>query len=108
MGEAGDERGAGWEGRRCGSPDLCGPQISKALCTWLFPNHYRRTINYGRSLIAIFFFLQNGKRDNKCMPGRIGVRSPRLGGGDGGGWDRGVMRGYTKQVPIFGKKKEAT
>lgn len=47
----------------------------KGPCTWLFPNHYRRTINYGRSLITIFC---KWKRDNKCMPGGIGVRLRRL------------------------------
>lgn len=56
------------------------PADIKGLCTWLFPNHYRRTINYGRSLIAIF---REWKRDNKCMAGGIGMRLWRLGAGGG-------------------------
>lgn len=52
------------------------PADIKGLCTWLFPNHYRRTINYGRSLIAIFC---KWKWDNKCMPGGTGMRLWRWG-----------------------------
>ena len=51
------------------------PADIKGLCTWPFPNHYRRTINYGSSLIAASC---KWKRDNKCMPGWIGVRLWRL------------------------------
>lgn len=71
------------------------PADIKGLCTWLFPNHYRRTINYGRSLIAVFC---KWKRDNKCMTGGTGMRLWRLG------WEVGIQNSQGKQVPIFGKE----
>lgn len=55
--------------------------------TWLFPNHYRRTINHGPSLIGSFSLEQ--KQDNKCT---LSVT---------GGEDGGVVRG-TKQSPKTG------
>lgn len=70
--------GAGGQAVKAGSVAalIYVPADIKGLCTWLFPNHYRRTINYRHSLIAIFC---KWKRDNKCMPGGIGVRLWRLG-----------------------------
>lgn len=71
MGSCGPVRQPG-KVRQCGSPDLCDADI-KGPCTWLFPNHYRRTINYGHSLIAIFCKW-------KCW-NQVEVVEIRLGGG---------------------------
>lgn len=42
-------REGGWGLQEGGAGLIC----IKGPCTWLFPNHYRRTINYGRSLIHV-------------------------------------------------------
>lgn len=59
----------------------------KGPCTWLFPNHYRRTINYEALFDRRLY--ENGTT-NACLCG------PGTGGR--------TKQSGPKQVPIFGKE----